>query len=457
MEQASEVTWRQAIHGFIQERLRSKVDALEKDKKLDEAAKKAKHSELLSDHQPRAWLDDAAVRVKQIQLATHTLKPIHPDAKGSQIFAKANPKTPQALVGLHALAALEETLDVVGNAAALDVFKLLKLKPTEQAVTLLEALQQRSPDAMAALSDDASVAQQLADSLLSVLHSKGDLASHTLGKQLYFPTTQGDHLLAPLYPTQLAHAVHEHLQTSRFSDDVKAARDARRDNLMGGSHRDYPNLLTQSFGGTKPQNISQLNSERGGRTHLFANLPPNSTAEFSGPPFGQVSVFDRNGAFVRRSAVKDKLRELRAYLDASRTVRSDKPMREFRAEAVQDIVDELLDFAAQLHRLPAGWSDDSRCQLRAHQKYWLDPRAERTNLGQSVQVDDEFDPFGEDDGVAVQDASSDWPRMVARDFADWFNSALSTKKNVLQDEEHQNWWRDVKRILQRMQKELADV
>lgn len=37
--------------------------------------------------------------------------------------------------------------------------------------------------------------------------------------------------------------------------------------------REYPNLAVQKFGGTKPQNISQLNSERGWQ-QLSAGLSP---------------------------------------------------------------------------------------------------------------------------------------------------------------------------------------
>ena len=36
----------------------------------------------------------------------------------------------------------------------------------------------------------------------------------------------------------------------------------------------YASLAVQELGGTKPQNISQLNSERRGDNYLLASLPP---------------------------------------------------------------------------------------------------------------------------------------------------------------------------------------
>jgi len=421
MEQTNQSSWRHAIHGFIQGRLDTKLEALEKDKKLSDTAKQQKRDELLISHQPGAWLEDAAIRVKQIQLATHTLKPIHPDAKGSQVFAQPNFDLPKSFVGSHSLTPTQRPLDVVGNAAALDVFKLLKLCVSDSSGSLLDALQNQSSDAIAALSQDANTAMLLATSLLGVLQGKSEAASHSLGKQLFFPTLCGDHLLAPLYPTQLAHAVHEHLQVMRFSDSVKLARAARKSELLSSAYRDYPNLLTQSFGGTKPQNISQLNSERGGRTHLFANLPPDLSRSFTGPPFDQESVFDRNGAFARWRAVQEKLAELREYLHSRKKLTSNMLMREDRAQAVQEIVDELLDFAAQARELKAGWSLEERCKLRAHQQFWLDPYASREQALQEPAVDEEFDPFGENDMASAPNPARDWPRMVAREFASWFN------------------------------------
>lgn len=70
--------FRAAIEHFLQERLASKLDKL--------AADDPKRSELLVQYTPAAWLADAARRVAQIQTVTHSLKPIHPEARGTNLY-----------------------------------------------------------------------------------------------------------------------------------------------------------------------------------------------------------------------------------------------------------------------------------------------------------------------------------------------------------------------------------
>jgi CRISPR-associated protein Csy1 len=445
--------WREAIHRFIHDRLEGKLEVIEKDKNLDDDARATKFQSLREAHQPDTWLSDAALRAKQIQLATHTLKPIHPEAKGgSQLYSEGNAHAPLAQLGTHSLSRSQRPLDVVGNAAALDVFKLLKLQINSEPATLLDALTAGNVDALNA---DTTKANALAKALLAVTEPNDALASHALGKQLYFPTPDGDHLLAPLYPTQMAHAVHLHLQETRFGDAAKAARDAKKAGEFAPAYRDYPNLLTQAFGGTKPQNISQLNSERGGKSYLFPSLPP-MPREFKGPPFAQDSVFAKNGSFAKRRDVRATLTELKSYLHDKRQRHPDdsrggnKETRDFREESITRLMDSLIDFAAELRELAQGWSLDSRCELPLNQRYAFDPHAERP-----VKI---IDPdFDFEDEPQVETPEKDWPRMLGRAFASFVTAGLSTKDNVMQSEEHQEWWRQTKRRLKELQKELADV
>lgn len=69
--------------------------------------------------------------------------------------------------------------------------------------------------------------------------------------------------------------MYEKLTAGRFSEESKAIRDARK---AGKWHSQpdirFPNLAEMHFGGTKPQNISLLNSVRGGRVWLLPSMPP---------------------------------------------------------------------------------------------------------------------------------------------------------------------------------------
>jgi len=438
--------WRAAITAFIHERLTAKLDKL-KDDELD------KRQQLLENHQYAAWLSDAAKRASQIQLASHTAKPLHPDARSSQVFLEAPLCAANDLVGTHSLNVLSRALDVVGNAAALDVFKLLKLTPEPPGTSLLSALLTADAHALEALSDQADEAQALAKGFLAVAGAKQTLQSHTLAKQVYFPLPDGDyHLLAPLYPTALMHAHFLHLQEKRFGDAAKASREARKKDEAAEAYRDYPNLLVQSFGGSKPQNISQLNSERGGKAHLLASLPPERDPNFAAPPMHHESVFAKGGGFIKRQRTRELVKSLRSYLDSWAGRKGNVDVRDQRTEYVQQLVGELLNYAAEVHCLTPGWSEAPECRLNIAQCHWLDPFAERAaSAPAAIAPDDDWDD-DEAEPLAV-----DWPSIVASSFAAWFNKALKTDRNPLAINEEEQWQRIIKRALQTLRKELSDA
>lgn len=105
------------VSTFLSERLESKLEKLDPDD--------PKRDELRQQFIPATWLEDAARRAAQIQAVTHSLKPVHPDAKGTNLYSPPSTLAGIELVGSHCLGDAFAG-DVVGNAAALDVYKFLK-------------------------------------------------------------------------------------------------------------------------------------------------------------------------------------------------------------------------------------------------------------------------------------------------------------------------------------------
>lgn len=416
------LSFRAAIDAFLQERLQAKLDKL----KPDEDAQRA---DLIAQHQRDTWLESAAKRVQQIQAVTHSLKPIHPDARGTTLYVQPSSMEPLAELGSHALGTAF-TPDVVGNAAALDVYKLLKLEVA--GVSLLAALQASLSDALQALHADPQKAQAWRDAFVGLTSAReGKASSHERAKQLYWlagndPSDDAAyHLLAPLYATSLAHAVYGQLQEDRFGEANKAARQARRDgNAHEGVHHEYRDLAVQKMGGTKPQNVSQLNSERGGTNYLLASLPP--PAWKPSPlylPVHSNSAFDR--AFGARPAVRKTVKASLAFL-----LTDPEPNRHTR-QKVDDFVDRLVDevviYAGELQSQPAGWSLDERYDdLALPEKLWLDP--------QRAEMPEEGD-------FAGQWLCMDWPAAIGKRFATWLNAELQGKLSVGDAEIRQ--WRKV--------------
>ena len=415
--------YRAAISAFLQERLQAKLDKLKPDD--------PQRDEVIASFAHDVWLACAAKRVEQIQAVTHSLKPIHADARGTNLYVEPRTLPPLAELGSHALG--ERFVgDVVGNAAALDVYKLLKLEVNGR--SLLTALLAHDADALAALHADPAQAEKLRDAFVSLTQPRAEgPSSHTLAKQLYWLTgtdaCDDSHyiLLAPLYATSLAHAVHAQVQEDRFGEANKAARQARRERKVhDGVFHDYPGLAVQNMGGTKPQNISQLNSERRGMNYLLSSLPPKWKVNAQRFPTHADSVFTRY--FDSRPLVRQTVKTLRRYLESNPNPVKDT--RDHRKELVDVLVDEMVNMAAELqHALPPGWTlDDPRFSaLNEDEQTWLDAlRAE----------------LPEEDDFANRWLAMEWPDAIGTRFGNWLNARLEGKLSF-SDIEFRAWKKEL--------------
>lgn len=411
--------FRSAIEAFLKERLDAKLDKLADDD--------PKRDALIAQHRYTAWIDDAARRVAQIQSVTHALKPTHPDARGSNLYKPPVTLPAHSEAGSHCLGA-HFAADVVGNAAALDVHKFLKIAVAGR--SLLDWMLGGDPALAEELSTDAAQAQAWIDAFSGITRPRSEtLASHTRAKQLYWlsgdvPTENNHyHLLAPLYSSSLAHAVYLTLNEDRFGEAAKAARQARRDGQEHPTgYRDYPNLAVQKLGGTKPQNISQLNSERRGDNYLLGSLPPHWKSRAIKEPWLVESVFPYR--YGRREEVRAEVVALREFLRTNPP--SNKPTRNRVERHLDALIDALVAFALELQTsLPPGWSADSRCRLAHNERLWLDPG--RTESDAAFNTDWQ---------------RMDWPDDIGGRFGNWLNEALG-KGLAMGDAEQRQWRREL--------------
>ena len=422
------------ITQFLAERLQPKLDKIaEDDNEQRERLREA--------HEPNTWIADAARRVGQIQQVTHAIKYTHPDARGSSLYSTGNPHAADTEVGTHTLG-MDLAADVVGNAAALDVYKFLNLRLGER--SLLDLAVAGEPALADAFSDNPEEAKAWMTAFATLPDAKSETASHKLTKQVYWPLGDGNyHLLAPLFPTSLVHGLWKTVREHRFSDAAKAAREARKAGVAHphGFH-EYPELAIRSFGGTKPQNISQLNSERYGENYLLPALPPTWQSPAIRPPFAVGSVFDRT--FGNRPRVRERVRTLRAFLERVAHYNNIQ-IRDKRAELTADLCDEALLYAAELRdavesgELTAGWTQDARCQLNRAEQLWLDPL--RRHLDADFARDYQRD---------------EWPDDICRRFGNWLNARLTTEKLPMSTVEAEHWRGVLEKEMRLLRRELAD-
>lgn len=417
--------FRSAIATFIEARREAKLKGKE-----DDAGTASKYDY-------GTWLADAARRVGQIQAVTHVLKATHPDARGSSLHVVPSSLPQRLEIGTHVLGD-DCAEDVVGNAAALDVFKFLKIEVDDR--RLLDWMQARDHDLEAALHPDAAVAAGWMEAFSGLVRSDPAPTSHEAAKQVYWLVADEPandlhyHLLQPLFSSSLAHAVHADIQDARFGEANKLARQAfRAKEAHDVPYRDYRNLVARKLGGTKPQNISQLNSERGGVNYLLAALPPTWTLGRPRKLLKLDSAMDRlayfKGAQLPMKQLKDFLLTDPPANDAT---------RKKRRQLEQELGNQLALFASETHaRFEPGWTRDPDCDLPLCEKLWLDP--ERVDL---PAREDPHHPECAQDDADFNDAydRGDWPDEVAGRFANWVNAQLrEVGLTAVGDAEYGHW------------------
>lgn len=420
-----------AIAEYINQRKQAKLEPLLKalNKVLDKnddpvaiAAAQAEYHEkadpIETAYDPVVWLTDAAKRAKQISLATHAAKFTHSDAKASSILLNHYRLSDVSyLVTQHIP---NPAIDAVGNAAALDVARLLKIKANGE--TLIDQLQNQSVEALKLFTSEQAI---LNEWLIGLSQALGDekISAHILTKQLYFPiniVNESYHLLCPLYSSSLANELYAKIRESRYGES-KEIRDAHKKGLYD-ERLDvrFPATAVQMFGGAKPQNISQLNSERHGQGFLLNCAPPTYQAQTK-PPVTSSTLFNRQFGFLSSPLV----REFKAFLaDLTDKDRNFKTRYKRDYNYAKPLIDTLLNFAAEIQNIPnsAGWSNAPECEMkRAHQLF--------------LDIDNPEPAFQR------EREQRDWLEVVASDFSNWLLRKLANKARYVLGDVEQRYFK----------------
>jgi CRISPR-associated protein Csy1 len=259
---------KEVILGFLQVRKEKKIkDKVKTD--LSEDKKQEILQELEAEFFPKNWIENAAKRALQLTIASHPSKFSHPDSKTSSIIAKNQKENDGYLRSGN----VECELDVFGNAAALDVYKFLALK-TQNNKTILECLEQDGPEIKEIFCQFGLDYQKIRDGFLLIKEKSKSIKTDGLVKQVYFPVEGGYHLLSILTPSGILAKSKEKLD--KIFKNFKKVKELRRDNKFyeGEKYDDLFDLTQMKYGGTKPQNISDINSKNGGIAYLLPSFPP---------------------------------------------------------------------------------------------------------------------------------------------------------------------------------------
>lgn len=404
------------IKEYIAGRRQTKLEAFDKEAAKrsgeDAAAIAAERRALELRYMPVAWLTDAAKRAGQISLVTHAAKFTHGDSKSSSLYSEI--QVQEGYLGSATLTCLK--MDFDGSAATFDVAKLLQTMVDGD--SLLACLQRGDHTPLAAFTDDTEQLNEWVAGFSRAL-STGEPTSHKLAKQSYFPVKDGYHLLSPLFATSFVHALHQKMIALRFGDEIKAVWKARREKTWYPQPLVlFPGAAEMHFGGTKPQNISYLNSVRGGRVWLLSAQPPQ-WKRVQKPPVNLRSVFMPGGVFDRRA--NDAVQLLVSLLVRTGDYNNHR-IRETRDAYIDALIDLLFVVVAEYQR--EEWQNWTlKCsQLKAHQQLWLDPWRTKT-----------------DEAFRLERDKDDWQNGVAEDFALWLNARLRKELPEVGAVEKREW------------------
>lgn len=259
-----------SIHAFLNER---------KELWLKDRLKKAKNENIISELNQQAdskfslneWLPDAAKRVSQLSMVSHPSKFSHPSAKTSSVIVTSTHTNDGYLRSGN----VNYSLDVFGNAAAMDVFKFLSLPLNEQS-NVLDGFEQQDENLKKLLVQNNLDFEQLSFEFLKIKATDISVKTDHLVKQVYFPIKQDEyHLLSLLTPSGLITKLKQTIDQIRFSEETKKSKESRKKNEPDEiGYADIYDLTITAYGGTQPQNVSVLNSQNAGRAYLLSSCPP---------------------------------------------------------------------------------------------------------------------------------------------------------------------------------------
>ncbi len=351
-----------AIEGFLNERKDAWLKKKIKSNMADEE-KQAFEAQSATEFSLSEWLPSAAKRACQLSLVSHPAKFSNPSAKTTAIIASATP----AADGFLRTGNVSAGLDVVGNAAALDVYKFLSLK-LENGATVLENLEQQTSVIRQQFAVCSAPFADICQGLLAIKQNDDNVA-RTSGrvKQVYFPVQDKEYLLlSVMTPSTLMFKMKERIQEMHFSDETKEAREARK-NLKHHEKgfAEIFGLTVVGYGGTKPQNISVLNSLNGGAAYLLPSSPPQlESRNFQPPRFD----FFKNSLWLNK--FKDDFQQLHNLLAKND---NNVHIRKKRDWHIRSIIFQVADRMWTVRSLPPGWSESYNYQhLPVYQKMWLD-------------------------------------------------------------------------------------
>jgi CRISPR-associated protein Csy1 len=365
------------------------------------------------------WLPNAAKRAGQISISTHPCTFSHPSARKNKngYVTSIIASVPRQADGYLRSGNTNVEADALGNAAVLDVYKFLSVE-IEDGRTVVEHIQQDTKMAKSLLSVKTESYDNLKTGFMAMVLSDETLITSSKIKQVYFPADGDYHQLSIVSNSGMIFELRNRIDALRFSDTVKEGRELRRNNAYSESgYSEIYNIATIGYGGTKPQNISVLNNQYGGKAHLLLSVPP--MLEQREVKFPAKDFFTQSLRYYDCKEILERLDNV-FKIEHDGQIPLDK-IRKGRDRCLGDILDVILRKMMALREasIKQFWPETSN--LPAWQKLWLCEQHQEQRLEQN-----------------------DWLNTLCEQIARWINNAYknSTKHPVMLGEAERCYIKD---------------
>ncbi len=451
MKNITQEQFKSAVHAFLAAQIDKKTETpqkqlikaqenkdYEKVAELQEKIQKEQHKFQLDN-----WMKNAAERyTNQLTFGTHISKGIHPDSKGDNIIFITERELPKGILGSQNIQS--EHLDANGNAAALPLAAFYNwFVDEDENVKIKDLIKISHPAIEGAFASEKEVSDGFQQSFENSLNPKiKESKTHERNKQMLFALGSDNdyHCIIPLYPSVLIHEFYQTLNSLKYSEENKTARNNRFKKAVEQKPYLYlTDIAVTQLGGTKPQNVSQLMSKQGGRNYLLPSMPPvfKNQRSLRLSPYTE-SLFNKQLTYQCREP-------LNSLFKLIQTNYNNVNIRDARKTVLDSILYKVLAFAVDIqNNEKPGWSINYN--LNHHEKLWLDPK--RADL-------EDQEPFKQDR------ASKNWRDEISVRFANWLNTQIQKKfkqlKHDFGDTEHIEWQKEMTEMInesQRLGKEV---
>ena len=227
---------------------------------IESAAKKGKT--------PADWFDTMVMHMNECHLASHVGKFTNPDIKTTVCSHS------KKVAGYVTTGGSTCSLDILTPAQYLGSASLL-LSPVTPDKNVLEAVITRDKELEKELELLSLPIEKLQKKVQEMLEDskKEPEATDTHLRQVYFPIAEGEYHLLSVMPSSCLTL--EMYQRIRAINGHKIGCYDKKSENYGKPCEEVTGLTMIGFGGTKPQNISALNSRCGGKAYLLSSLPPS--------------------------------------------------------------------------------------------------------------------------------------------------------------------------------------